>query len=72
VLGESLCAEAEITSDDSMIPPSEWDEAVLMTEVECEGDSIEIIISNIGTNDVTAPLAFIIIEDDVMSSGRST
>jgi len=72
VLGESLCAEAEITSDDSMIPPSEWDGAVLMSEVSCEEDSVAITIRNIGTNDVIAPLEFIVIEDDVMFHSNQT
>lgn len=72
VLGETLCAEAEISSDDSMIPPSNWSGAVLMTEIDCEGDSVVINITNIGMNDVLFPLNFIVIEDDVMLHSNET
>ena len=66
VLGETLCAEAEIMSDDSMVPPSSWDGAVLMTEIDCDGDSVIVNITNIGMGDVLSPLSFIIIEEDAM------
>lgn len=72
ILGETLCAEAEISSDDSMIPPTDWDGAVLMTDIACEGDSVEVTITNIGTNDVLSPLNFIVIEDDVMFHSNET
>lgn len=72
VLGETLCAEVEIMSDDSMIPPSSWVGAVLTTDITCEGDSIEVTITNIGQNDVLAPLEFIVIEDDVMFHSQQT
>ena len=71
-LGETLCAEAEISADDSMIPPSNWSGAVLMTEIDCEGDSVVINITNIGMDDVLLPLNFIVIEDDVMLHSNKT
>ncbi|MFT4536166.1 MAG: putative repeat protein (TIGR01451 family) [Saprospiraceae bacterium] len=71
-LGETLCAKAEISADDSMIPPSNWSGAVLMTEIDCEGDSVVINITNIGMNDVLLPLNFIVIEDDVMLHSNET
>ena len=72
VLGEVLCAEAEISADDSMIPPSNWSGAVLVTEINCEGDSVEVLITNIGNNDVISALDFIVIEDDVMFHSDKT
>ena len=72
VLGETLCAEAEILSDDSMVPPSSWDGAVLMTEIDCDGDSVVVNITNIGMGDVLSPLGFIIIEEDAMLHTNTT
>jgi uncharacterized repeat protein (TIGR01451 family) len=72
VEGETLCAEADISSDDSMIPPSDWDGAVLMTDINCDGDSVKVTITNVGTNDVQSPLNFIVIEDDVMLHSNET
>lgn len=64
--GQTLCVEANITSNDVVIPPVNWDGAVLTTEAECQGDSVAFTIQNIGTKAMTNALQSIVVEDDVM------
>lgn len=65
-VGQTLCVEARISSSDVVIPPAEWNGAVLTTEATCEGDSVAFTIQNIGVNAMAAPLQSIVVEEDVM------
>jgi len=66
VRGQTLCVEARISSSDVVIPPAEWNGAVLTTEVTCESDSVVFTIDNIGISSMISPMDYIVVEDDVM------
>lgn len=65
-IGQTLSASAEITSDNTVDPPVSWGGAILSTAINCDMDTVEVIISNIGNTGVTESLNFIVVEDDVM------
>jgi uncharacterized repeat protein (TIGR01451 family) len=68
VLGEVLCSSAHIYPDGNCIPPDpNWDGSLLHLRSECNSsDSLRFILKNIGTGDMTDPVAYIVIEDHVM------
>lgn len=65
VIGQTHCVEAHIFPDtlclEQPMPAPRLDLAA-----QCVNDSVEFIITNIGTSDMTMPANFIVIEDDVM------
>ncbi len=67
VIGQTHCVTAMITPDslcgelDSL-----WSGASLAVRAECTGDSIFFFIENIGTNDMNAPVNYIVTEDVIM------
>ena len=65
-IGQTLSAIVDITSDNSIDPASTWNGAIMSTAINCDEDSVEVVISNIGTLGITDPLNFIVVEDDVM------
>ncbi len=67
VLGQSICATAHITPDSVCTAPgSNWSGAEVMVDGYCEGDSVRLVIRNIGTGDMTSDQEFVIIEDIVI------
>jgi Leucine-rich repeat (LRR) protein len=67
VLGQSICATAHITPNSICAPPnSNWSGAEVMVDGYCEGDSVRLVIRNIGTGNMTTDQAFEIIEDNVI------
>ncbi len=64
--GQTLCVEAQISSSDIVIPPIDWQGAVLTTRVTCEEDSVAFIIENIGISPMSSPIQSIVVEDDIM------
>lgn len=72
MIGEAVCISARASADETDPLPIGWTDAALETTVTCVGDSIEVVIENIGLNNVTLPLGFIVIEDDVMFNDNTT
>jgi Leucine-rich repeat (LRR) protein len=67
VLGQSICATAHITPDSVCTAPgSNWSGAEVMVDGYCEGDSVRLVIRNIGTGDMTSDQEFVVIEDMVI------
>lgn len=64
--GQTVCVDANISSSDVVIPPINWNGAVLTTKATCEGDSVEFTIENIGLSPMISPVHSIVVEDDVM------
>lgn len=66
-LGQTLCNEANIFPTTNCIPtdPS-WSGASLELTSECDGDDLVFTITNVGTEPMTEPLIYIVIEDGVM------
>lgn len=66
-LGTTYCSEVYAYPDSScVVPGPEWDESEIRIEAACDGDSIHFDIQNIGTGDMSAPLEYIVIEDNVL------
>lgn len=67
VLGQIHCSEATIYPTGSCEPNNpQWSGASLEVEAECNNDSLEFTIRNVGTGITTEPLEYVIIEDAVM------
>ena len=68
VLGQSHCVEAHITPDTSCIPPlPSWDGSELDAEIVClNNDSVALRFTNIGTGNMGFPVAYVVVEDDIM------
>lgn len=67
VLGQIHCTEATIYPTGSCAPNNpEWSGASLEVLAECETDSLEFTIRNVGTGITSEPLEYVIIEDAVM------
>ncbi len=66
-LGQTLCIEATV-SPDTICPPasSAWDGSLLFADVQCTQDSVRFRIANVGTGNMSAPSALVVIEDDIM------
>ncbi len=65
-LGESLCAEAHIFPDTTLLPPSpNWSGALIEVDYSC-GDSLYFHIQNTGENGMPEALDYIIIEDAIL------
>ena len=66
ILGQEHCIETHIYPDGFCQPDSSWDGASIQVSGECIGDSVLLKISNSGLQNMTAPLDFIVIEDEVI------
>ena len=67
ILGQTHCSDAHIFPDSLCLPFSpEWDESSITVDVECVGDSVLFIIQNIGNGNMSQPLEYIIIEDQIV------
>ncbi len=67
VLGQTHCTEAHIFPDSLCIPTSPlWDGSNIELDVECVGDSVIFNIQNTGSGDMSQPLNYIIIEDQIV------
>ncbi len=67
VLGQTHCNEAHIYPDTLCFPQSpNWDESEVQVEVECEGDSVNFRIENIGSGNMSEGRMFYVFEDHIM------
>lgn len=65
-LGEAFCVEAHIYPDSICTTNPDWDGVWIETDAICEEDSIRFFIRNIGTENMTTPLEYYVVEDEVM------
>lgn len=66
-LGATHCSEAHIYPDTLCEPPNlQWSGASLRVRSECQVDSVQFVMKNIGTADMTKAVEYIVIEDLVM------
>jgi len=67
VLGQTHCVKAEIYPNETCIPfDPGWDGSITHLEAECQTDSIEFKIKNIGVGDMNAPLDYFVLEDNIV------
>ncbi len=66
-LGQTHCTETVVYPTGNCEPAnSQWSGASLELTVECNGDSLDFVVENIGSGAMSAPLEYVIIEDAVM------
>ncbi len=66
-LGQTHCVEAHIFPDSICSPALPlWDGSSIEVDAQCLGDSIEFIIENTGTGDMSDSLEYIIVEDNLI------
>jgi len=66
LLGQTLCYTAHAYPDTTCLPPSEWSGAQVVTYGYCEGDSVRLVLRNIGSAATAQGLEYIIVEDNVI------
>lgn len=67
VLGQSLCAEAKIFPNGFCAPPDPlWTGASLAVQSSCVDGEVRFNVQNVGSGNMSAPAACIVIEDGVM------
>lgn len=68
LLGQTLCIAATIQPDSMCITPDpSWDGSITDLNVTCAPDSLTFIIKNIGAGDMSGPLDYLVIEDNLIS-----
>ncbi len=66
-LGQSHCIDAAITPDEPCNPDPLWDGALVnVAAVGCVGDSVLFQVRNIGEEQMSVPLSYVIVEDGIM------
>ena len=66
-LGETICVSSEISPfDDCEFGSTPWQGAFVEAEVNCESDSIEFSIQNVGQQTMASSRQFIVIEDAIV------
>jgi hypothetical protein len=66
VLGQTHCVEAHIYPDSFCLPNGLWSGANVEVNGVCNPDSVELVIKNTGVATNTAPLDYVIIEDNII------
>ncbi len=67
--GQTLCNEATVFPD---VPCNgAWQGAEVTATAYCSGDSVSLVLRNIGAQDMTQPLNYIVVEDFIMYKGAS-
>ena len=64
--GTIHCSEAHIYPDSLCVKNSGWSGASLQASAICDGDSVRLALTNVGSAPMAAPLDFVIVEDLVM------
>ncbi len=65
-VGQTHCVSANIYPDTICIPSANYSGAEIEVSGSCTGDSVQFIISNIGTSPMAAVQQYIVIEDQVI------
>jgi hypothetical protein len=66
LLGQTLCYTAHAFPDTTCLSPAEWSGAQVVATGYCEGDSIRLVLRNIGSAPTSSGLEYIIVEDNVI------
>ncbi|HRI62535.1 MAG TPA: T9SS type A sorting domain-containing protein, partial [Saprospiraceae bacterium] len=66
LLDRTLCYQAHVFPDTSCLPPVNWSGAQIWASASCTGDSVRLVLYNIGTASSSTGLEYIIIEDNVI------
>jgi hypothetical protein len=67
--GQSHCIESDIKPDEPCGETENWDGALLTVDaLGCDGDSVTFLVTNIGEQQMSIPLSYIIVEDGIMLS----
>ena len=70
VFGQTHCSSAHIFPDSLCDQGgAEWSRASIEVDSYCDGDSVQMIISNTGLGDMTQEASYIVVEDVLMRSG---
>ncbi|MFK7809920.1 MAG: T9SS type A sorting domain-containing protein [Saprospiraceae bacterium] len=66
-LGQTVCTEAIAFPDSTcnFVDPN-WNGASLEARATCDGDSVHLILKNIGTANMSGTLEYFVVEDDVI------
>lgn len=64
--GASFCSEAHISPIAACDTNGVWSGAWLEASAVCDGDSVHLILSNIGAGSMDQPLDFVVVEDLIM------
>ena len=64
VLGQTHCSQVSVTPDTNCIVPP-WLGATIQLDATCLGDTIEVLLNNVGGNMAT-PLNYLVYEDNIM------
>ena len=68
ILGQTFCVEATIYPDSICNGSTPiWDGSITEVAVQCETDSITFTIENTGTGDMSTPLEYLVIEDNLIT-----
>ncbi|MCC6724192.1 MAG: T9SS type A sorting domain-containing protein [Saprospiraceae bacterium] len=65
-VGQSLCSSAHIYPDTVCGNYANWSGASMKVGGSCEGDSVKLFVTNIGTATTSQPIGFIVTEDNVI------
>ncbi|MEM6769805.1 MAG: T9SS type A sorting domain-containing protein, partial [Bacteroidota bacterium] len=66
-LGQSHCIDANITPDTPCHNNDDWNGALVeISSAECTGDTVVFSITNIGVEQMSIPLNYVIVEDGIM------
>ncbi|TXF85418.1 hypothetical protein FUA23_20615 [Neolewinella aurantiaca] len=69
VLGQAHCVEANIKPDAPCGEVENWNGALVTVDaLGCDGDSVTFLVTNIGDEQMSVPLSYIIVEDGIMLS----
>ncbi|MDB5226383.1 MAG: C-terminal target protein [Bacteroidota bacterium] len=66
VLGQTHCVQAFIFPDSLCGNQAGWDGAIIQVTGRCVGDSVILLIKNIGTGNMTAPKKYYVLEGDFL------
>ncbi|MFN8301296.1 MAG: T9SS type A sorting domain-containing protein [Saprospiraceae bacterium] len=64
--GATFCSEAHITPIAACDMNGVWSGAWLEASAVCDGDSVHLILTNIGSGNMDQPLDFVVVEDLIM------
>lgn len=70
-LGQTHCVNASISPSGFCDPDPVWNGSLInITEAICDGDSVRFTVANVGTNPLTEPLSYVVVEDGIMMSSQ--
>ncbi|MDX1910814.1 MAG: hypothetical protein SFV22_04975 [Saprospiraceae bacterium] len=66
-VGQTYCVEAHAFPDTCQAPPgANWDGSSITVAVDCNDDQVIFTLRNVGPGNMSAPLEYIVIEDNVL------